>query len=79
VDLNFQNEVSDQFRPYNDWVHKSCVTDSDCPLNNVLKVLAGGVDTHEPCHAGRYQSLVYKFQETPWGLADGARHPPVTE
>jgi hypothetical protein len=70
VDLNGLYGVSEQYRPYNDWIHNDCVTSDDCPFNNVWKVIAGGVDTHEPCVAGRCQSFIYNFQCMPWGMAD---------
>ena len=77
VDLNAINGAFDQFRPYNDWVHNDCVTSDDCPFNNVWKVIAHGVDTHEPCVAGKCQSFIYNFQCMPWGIADGPPPPSV--
>jgi hypothetical protein len=75
ADLNAMNCACEQFRPYNDWMHQTCVTTSDCPFNNVRRAVNGGRFTHEPCLNGRCQSLIYDFQNMPWGIADGPPPP----
>ena len=70
VDLNGMNGATEQFRGYADWIHGTCNTSNDCPINNVRTGVAGGVPTREPCVKGRCQSLMYNFQVTPWGMAD---------
>jgi hypothetical protein len=70
VDLNALNGLADQYRGYKDWIHGTCSTSNDCPINNVRTAMAGGIPTHEPCVKNRCQSLMYNFQLTPWGMAD---------
>lgn len=74
IDINGDGMPDANATGYQDWPNGFCATNADCPSNYVLTQI-NGVPTNQDCVQGRCVPMIFTFQCTQWGMADGPAPP----